>query len=329
MKKLIYTATLVMIASVVFAKKVKFAVDMSNEVLSPNGIHVTGDFQTVAGFPGGDWASNTTTLTQEGSTAIYSIVVDIPAFTKYEYKFVNGDQFYEAEFVPAESRVGYNFNDNRWLYVDSLADDTTFIGALVFAANAPVGLTLVRTLVNMQNETVAASGIHLATDFQGWDPGATYMYSFGSNTYEVISYVNAGTINYRFVNGNTVSDYENVPTGCQVNGNRQLVVTADIVLTEVCFSSCAACLTGINDLAQINTISLSPNPAGAFLNITSLGNEALGNISISDLTGRTIKSLTSSDKTIRIETKEFARGMYNILVTDRNNNRSTLKIVIR
>ena len=87
-------------------------------------------------FRKGDWASNTTTLTQEGSTEIYSIVVDIPAFAKYEYKFLNGDQFYEAEFVPI-IRVGYNFNDNRWIYVDSLANDTTFVGAILFAGNAP------------------------------------------------------------------------------------------------------------------------------------------------------------------------------------------------
>ena len=96
-----------------FAKKVKFAVDMDTNTVSPNGIHVTGDFQALAGFPGGDWTSNETVCTQEGTSTIYSVIVDIPAFAKYEYKFVNGDQFYEVEFVPVESRVGYDFDDNR------------------------------------------------------------------------------------------------------------------------------------------------------------------------------------------------------------------------
>ena len=132
MKKIISTALLLSIFAMnVSAKKVKFAVDMTGQIINTTGIHISGDFQTIAGFPGGDWASNTTPLTQEGTTDIYSIVVDIPAFAKYEYKFLNGDQFYEAEFVPVESRVGYNFDDNRWIYVDSLADDTSFVGQYI------------------------------------------------------------------------------------------------------------------------------------------------------------------------------------------------------
>ncbi|MBK8686725.1 MAG: hypothetical protein IPN26_18020 [Bacteroidetes bacterium] len=48
------------------------------------------------------------------------MVVDLPAFAKYEYKFLNGDQGYEVEVVPEESRANYNLSDNRWIYVDSL-----------------------------------------------------------------------------------------------------------------------------------------------------------------------------------------------------------------
>src|SRR3989344_125947 len=134
MKKIILVSVAILLASnITFAKKIKFSVDMTGIAISPFGMHISGDFQTLAGFSGGDWMSNNTPLTQEISdTNIYSIVVDIPAFAKYEYKFVNGDQFYEAEFVPEESRVGYNFNDSRWIYLDSLADDTTFVGAILF-----------------------------------------------------------------------------------------------------------------------------------------------------------------------------------------------------
>ena len=114
-----------------FAKKVKFAVDLTGQPISPNGVHITGDFQEIAGFPGGDWTSDGTPLTQEGTSSIYSIIIDLPAFRKYEYKFVNGDKFYEAEFIPIASRVGYDFNDNRWIYVDSTSADTSFMLAKV------------------------------------------------------------------------------------------------------------------------------------------------------------------------------------------------------
>jgi len=165
MKKFLFTALLVTVSIHVFAKKVKFAVDMTGIAINTTGMHVSGDFQTLAGFAGGDWNSGSTSLTQEGTSDIYSIVVDIPAFAKYEYKFVNGDQFYEAEFVPELSRVLYNFNDNRWLYVDSIANDTTFVGAIMFGGNAPAGLTLIRFYVDMQNETIAAGGMHVAGNF--------------------------------------------------------------------------------------------------------------------------------------------------------------------
>src|SRR6185436_20741908 len=225
MKKILFLFFVLAACTNLFAKKVKFSVDMTGQTLSPNGIHVTGDFQTAAGFPGGDWQPNTTTLTQEGSTNIYSIIVDIPAFTKYEYRYVNGDQSYEVEFVPIESRVGDNFDDNRWLWVDSLANDTTDIGAIVFDTNAPAGLTLVRFLVDMQNEpSVSPAGVHIAGDFQGWDPSKIMLYSFGSDVYEIISYVNPGTYEYKFYNGNTGGSMENIPALCSVNTNREIVV---------------------------------------------------------------------------------------------------------
>ena len=72
MKKIISTALLLSIFAMnVSAKKVKFAVDMTGQIINTTGIHISGDFQTIAGFPGGDWASNTTPLTQEGTTDIY------------------------------------------------------------------------------------------------------------------------------------------------------------------------------------------------------------------------------------------------------------------
>src|SRR5690242_14171373 len=101
-------ALLLAVSASVSAKKMKFAVDMTGIVIYVTCMHIGGDFQTLAGFAGGDWQPNTTSIPQEGATAVYSIVVDIPAFRKYEYKFINGDQWYDAEFVPAESRVGYD-----------------------------------------------------------------------------------------------------------------------------------------------------------------------------------------------------------------------------
>ena len=332
MKKIIPVLFLMLILTSAFAKKVRFAVDMTGQTLSPNGIHVSGDFQTLAGFPGGDWNSATTTCAQEGTTDIYSVIVDIPAFAKYEYKFVNGDQFYEVEFIPEPSRVGYNFNDNRWIYIDSLASDTTDIGALIFGGNAPAGLTLVRFYVNMQNEILSSNSVHVAGTFQNtnpWNPATDIMYSFGANVYEIIKYVTTGAVNYKFYNGNTVGDAENLPGACSVFGNREVQVSGDTLLTIFCFGSCSACVTGISENNLSQSITLSPNPAHNY-SLLQLNNNGLNTISITDVSGRIIKEYKNySEKTLRIEKENFESGIYFVNVVDENNFSETLKLILK
>jgi alpha-amylase len=320
---------LILVSTSTFAKKVKFAVDMTGQVVNVTGIHCAGDFQTLAGFPGGDWASNTTTLTQEGSTNIYSIVVDIPAFAKYEYKFVNGDQFYEAEFVPEPSRVGYNFNDNRWLWVDSLADDTTFIGALLFGGNAPAGLTLLRTFVDMSAAgIVSTAGIHLAGSFQGWNPATTMMYSFGANVYEIISYVATGTYEYKFYNGNTIADAEVIPGICSVNSSRSVQVMGDTLLSVVCFAACTACPQYISESIN-DKFTLYPNPCTDVSYLQFLSNVENRNVIITDASGRLVRNYNGlSGNRITIERGNLDRGIYIIRITGEGRVTASGKLII-
>jgi hypothetical protein len=125
MKYRIYLLALIsLLSGTTYSKFVEFAVNMNYDTVSTNGVHVSGDFQALAGFAGGNWNPGSTILTQVGTSGIYHVIVNIPAKKKYEYKYVNGIEFYESEYVPEESRVGYLFNDNRWFYLDSLNNDT-------------------------------------------------------------------------------------------------------------------------------------------------------------------------------------------------------------
>jgi hypothetical protein len=334
MKKIILVLVAVLYVGTISAKKVKFAVDMTGITLplGSTGVHIMGDFQTISGT-GSDFVPYM--ITQEGITDIYSIIVDIPAFAKYEYKFLSSLQTYDAEFVPIESRVGYNFNDNRWIYLDSLANDTTYFGAVRFGGNAPAGLTLVRYLVDMQNAgSVSTNGVHVGGNFQGWNSSKNILYNFDASTvYEVITYVTNGTYEYKYYNGNTSGDIETISGACTVNGNRQINVTTDIVLDALCYSYCTDCANalGIASHSTNQSSILSPNPAENYANINFADGENVTEVIIVDQLGRQVKNYDNVNSTsLQIETNDMQSGIYFVSVFGKNSLvLESLKLIVK
>ncbi len=303
---------LVLISFTSQAKKVKFAVDMQNETINPGGVHVVGDFTEAAGL--GTNFAYLAPMLQEGSTSIYSIVVDIPAFQKYEYKFANGNLFYDVEFVPVESRVGYDFIDNRWIYVDSTANDTTFIGALLFGGNAPDNMYMARLIVDMQNESISTAGVHIGGTFNNWGATKTQIISLQNNSvYEGLVFIPQGTSHeYKFFNGATITEEESVPPGCAVNGNRALELSTDSVFDLVCFSFCTNCtITNIKSLTQNLAVTISPNPSTDRITVKWNNNSDFTSAVLKDITGKTIQlydNITSTE--LEVEKANFNAGMY-------------------
>lgn len=317
-----------------FAKKVKFAVDMTGQTISAFGVHVAGDFQLLAGYPM-DWDYASTLLTQEGSSDVYSVIVDIPAFRKYEFKFVNGDQGYETEYVPDEIRVGHDFNDNRWMYVDSLSNDTSFIGTVQFGLTSPAGKFAVRYKVDMTNVGVSANRVHVSTNYDSFSAAKNTMYSFATNVmpnvYEVINYVDAGTYNFNFVNGNLISDKESsVPSTCSNSGLRYITITKDTVFPDICFNACVSCaLTGVKEnLLPSNEITVYPNPAKNMITVSS-NNALLSKVDIYTMSGQHMisEAIEFSNKHI-IKNIDLATGLYIVRITDSNNNYQNIKLLI-
>jgi alpha-amylase len=324
MKNIFLLAVALCCTPLLHAKKVKFSVDMSSWTKSPLGIHITGDFQDEAGFAA-DWDPGTTAMTQDAAdTNIYHVVVDIPAFRAYEYKFVNGIYGYEQEFVPLQSRVNYNFIDSRWIYVDSLANDTLEIGAIRFSGNAPALKQLVRFYVDMQNETaVNTNGVHIAGWFQNWNPAATRMHTFDGNVYEYITYVDSNNTSavyeYKYLNGNTTGDYENLLSWCaNSSGNRSITVANDTMLNVVCYTSCSSCATvSIIEAETGNSISLYPNPTKGSTELMLPESSAGWSIQVLDASGRMLAQyhlLNTSRFTIPAEI--FTGGLYLVRVSN-------------
>ncbi len=210
---------------------ITFQVDMSNEEVSANGIHVAGSFQ--------GWSPGTTVLTDIGDN-IYAVTLTLASGTYHEFKYINGNAWGDDESVPAECAN----NNNRFLTVP---DVTTTLDVVCFAECGPCGNPPVDVditfQVDMSNEVVSADGVHIAGGFQGWDPAATEMTTAGDNIYTYTTTLSSGDYHeYKFINGNTWDGAENVPDECAQYSNRFFTVPdVNTTLDLVCFSSCGPC----------------------------------------------------------------------------------------
>ncbi|MFM9986877.1 MAG: lectin-like domain-containing protein [Flavobacteriales bacterium] len=104
--------------------------------------------------------------------------------------------------------------------------------------------------VDMSQQIVSPNGIHIAGDFQGWDPASTAMIDMGNGIYSITIDLPPGTYYFKFINGNAWGTDELVPTTCGIddgsfNFNREIVVgTNPILLPAICFGECSTCTTG-------------------------------------------------------------------------------------
>lgn len=103
--------------------------------------------------------------------------------------------------------------------------------------------------VVMSQETVSPNDLHLAGNFNGWNPSAIQLFDpDGDDIWSVtIPLLENTTFNYKFFNGNTLLESETVPNGCAVDvpfiGTARELKTgnSDLVLPVVCFNACSFC----------------------------------------------------------------------------------------
>ena len=198
------------------ASQVTLHVDMNGQTVSANGVHVAGNFgdydydNTFENPAYPNWDPAGIALTDDDSDGVYSVTLDLVPGT-IEYKFINGNAWggenddewagEDNDNQPCRSGGG-----NRTITIGETDLD---VGLVCWERCIPCGEVYVTLRVDMEYETVSDSGVHVAGNFQGWDPATTmmvaendsstvYHYQFGSTP---------GTeLQYKFVNGNTWDD---------------------------------------------------------------------------------------------------------------------------
>ena len=225
---------------------ITFQVDMSQQTISPNGIHVAGNFQAAAGF-GSDWNPSSSSMSDPDGDSIYTLTVSVPAGT-YQYKFVNGNSWGVDESVPS----GCATSNNREL----TATASTSSPLVCFSSCSPCSQAPPQTLYNLtlqvdmsQVSTLSANGVHVAGSFQAaagyvsdWNPSSTPLSDpDGDSIYTLTVQIPAGIYEYKFINGKSFTDDEDIPSYCSFNNNRGIVLTGDTTLPVICYSACESC----------------------------------------------------------------------------------------
>lgn len=221
---------------------------MRNEVVASSGVHIAGNFQSVAGL-GSDWNPGSTLVPDVNGDKIYEITISVPPGT-YEYKFINGNAWGMDENPPAECSIGNTHNREV-----TVGNTDLVLPAVLFNEC----IAILHLAVNMTGQVISPNGVHVMGNFQvaagyaqDWDPTSIEMQDLNHDgTYEANLIMPFNQYLYLFVNGNNILGAENLPGDCSTPGtnglnDRILNYNSPNDKPEInCFNSCEICLPSV------------------------------------------------------------------------------------
>ena len=226
---------------------VTFRVDMNGQTVSPDGVYIAGNFQ--------GWNAGGTQMTDADGDGVYEHTEVATEATHYEFKFLNGNDWPFVEDVPNICQMELFGNDNR--HLDVTPDMTEASYDVCYGSCAACGMTAVLFRVDMSLEAaISPNGVHIAGEFQGWDPAGTPMSDAdGDGVWSHFAVFDAaaidGNLEYKYVNGNAwTNPNENVAGDCSDGtGNRVLALDGSNLLPGVagtnaafCYNNCGSCV---------------------------------------------------------------------------------------
>lgn len=220
---------------------VTFHMDMSEFQGSFETVNLNGDFNS--------WCGTCIEMHDDDGDGVYSTTVDIEQAT-IEYLFTtNGWDGVQESFSPGEPcTLTTGIYTNRYAEVEGEIQD---LGVVCFnscasceSTNSGGNTSMVTFLVDMNQESeVSAAGVHIAGDFQGWDPSASPLSDAdGDGLWETTILLDQGEHVFKFINGDSWLDgVENLNGACSDGqGNRLLTLGSESFTSLACFNSCEA-----------------------------------------------------------------------------------------
>ncbi len=263
--------SLIMAAGAMAQTAVTFNVNMLS-VGPSDSLHVVGNFQdpnydNVPENPDyQNWTPNAASglMTANDTSLVYTATLMLMP-GRYEFKFVNGNDWPYSENVPSTCTVEVNGNSNRQIMVG--AEPTSY--TVCYGECADCGQNAVRLRVDMSTTDVNLDGVggepgldihpdgvHVNGSFVNWGTFVPLQDWNGDKIWETVIAVNStGPIQYKFING-PGWDFlnENISGACgDGGGNRQLIITDfNTVTPSYCWSSCESCVQPVSVTFQVN-----------------------------------------------------------------------------
>ena len=211
---------------------------------------------------GDGWQGNTLTFTQSGMVSVSNVGSGFALGASFTDTVMlcgmDSASVTLGNLGAWSDEVGFNVTDmNSGDTVLTHTSGTTLTAGQAFGTFFPECRTpaTYTVSVNMAKETIHPAGVHIAGNFQGWNPSATLMTDpngDGIYEYTINTYLDEH-LEYKFINGGAWGSDENVPTDCRYNGswNRgdSIANLADTAAV-VCFAACTDCQ--INVTFQVN-----------------------------------------------------------------------------
>jgi hypothetical protein len=185
---------------------------------------------------------------------------------------------------------------------------------------------------------VSTDGVHVAGNFQGWNPSATMMTLDTGMVYKVtVEAPLNSTMNFKYINGNTWGGAESLNAGsgaCAVNDgsgnyNRELVLTNnDTVVPVICFSRCVVCGLSLDE--AMGTVNVFPNPTAGIFTVER--GVAYGDVAVQvvNIQGQALINTTwnNGENSLRLDGSALPNGVYFVrLTTDQGS--SAIRIAVQ
>ncbi len=280
------------------------------------------------------WCGSCNPMTDADGDNVWTTTITLPA-ADYQYKFSYDNWTGQETLVPGASCT---FTDgaftNRIISANSDVVIDTVCWGSCDACGQSSGPYNVTFNLDMSQAGFGFTAPEVNGAFNNWCGNCAAMSDpEGDNIWTITIPLAAGSHQYKFSYDNWAGQEEflvGAPCTFTENGftNRLIDVTDNVVLNAVCWGSCEACVTSVAETLS-STVGIYPNPATDQTNLR--WNGVQDNLKIYNAQGQLVmhKKLTFNTQQLTLETADWSKGVYTIVMMNSNGVSNTLQLVVR